>query len=68
MEATRLTHILDNTYIPPRKIESELTVPPYHPCLIVQDKQTDTTKLKPCGCADSYCVKNAPDWIPRAKR
>lgn len=47
----------------------EPSVPNYHPCLIVQDKQTDVTKLKPCGCAaDSHCVKYAPAWIPRAKR
>ncbi|EGW35241.1 uncharacterized protein SPAPADRAFT_58451 [Spathaspora passalidarum NRRL Y-27907] len=68
METSRLSHFLENTYIPPQKPTRAAVVPSYHPCLIVQDRQTtDVTKIKPCGCADSYCVKNAPAWIPRAK-
>lgn len=67
MDKTRLSHLLENTYIPSKPRNSPAQVPPYHPCLIVQDKQTDVTKLKPCGCADSYCVKNAPEWIPTPK-
>lgn len=69
MDKSRLSQLLENTYIPPRENKMEPSVPNYHPCLIVQDKQTDVTKLKPCGCAaDSHCVKYAPAWIPRAKR
>lgn len=67
MDSAKLRHYIENTYIPPSPEKSEQSVPPYHPCLIVQDSQTDVSKIKPCGCADSYCVKNAPDWIPRAK-
>ncbi|EGV64323.1 hypothetical protein CANTEDRAFT_114047 [Yamadazyma tenuis ATCC 10573] len=67
MDQGRLSHILENTYIPPKKSLATPQVPPYHPCLIVQDKQTDVTKIKPCGCADSYCVKMAPEWIPTPK-
>lgn len=66
MDAPRLKSLLNNTYIPPEKKHNEAKVPNYHPCLIVQDKQTDN-KVKPCGCADAYCVKNAPEWIPRAE-
>lgn len=58
-------HISD-TYIPPRVEARQPEVPNYHPCLIVQDSQTDVSKVKSCGCADSYCVKNAPAWIPRS--
>ena len=67
MESARLSNYLEAAYIQPQKPTIKQEVPSYHPCLIVQDKQTDVTKLKPCGCADSYCVKNAPKWIPRAK-
>ncbi|CAK7895714.1 hypothetical protein CAAN1_05S04918 [[Candida] anglica] len=68
MDSSKLSYVLENTYIPPSPTKLEPSVPPYHPCLIVQDSQTDVSKIKPCGCADSYCVKNAPEWIPRAKR
>ena len=57
MESARLSNYLEAAYIPPQKPTIKQEVPSYHPCLIVQDKQTDVTKLKPCGCADSYCVK-----------
>ncbi|ODV77637.1 uncharacterized protein CANTADRAFT_33108 [Suhomyces tanzawaensis NRRL Y-17324] len=67
MDSTRLSHYMENTYIPPLKQSSSPQVPSYHPCLIVQDSQTDVSKVKECGCADNYCVKNAPAWIPRAK-
>lgn len=63
-----LVQSVENVFIPPTSMEKTLEVPNYHPCLIVQDSQTDLTKVKPCGCADSYCVKNAPLWIPRAKQ
>ena len=65
MESTRLSNYLEAAYIPPQKPTTKQEVPSYHPSLIVQDKQTDVTKIKPCG--DSYCVKNAPSWIPRPK-
>lgn len=68
MDESRLSHLLANTYIPPKEHKQEPTVPNYHPCLIVQDKQTDVTKPKPCGCVDNFCVKNAPAWIPRASK
>ncbi|CUM67872.1 uncharacterized protein PRCAT00005583001 [Priceomyces carsonii] len=68
MDSGRLSQLLANTYIPPKGKQKVNSVPPYHPCLIVQDSQTDVGKPKPCGCADSYCVKDAPGWIPRAKR
>lgn len=68
MDSTKLIsgYIMD-VYIPPQKSNKNAEVPAYHPCLIVQDKQTDVTKLKACGCADSYCVKDASTWIPKAK-
>ena len=56
MESARLSNYLEAAYIPPQKPTIKQEVPSYHPCLIVQDKQTDVTKLKPCGCADSYYV------------
>lgn len=67
MDSTRLNTLLSEIYIPPRPKKTAPSVPNYHPCLIVQDSQTDTTKVKPCGCPDAYCVKNAPSWIPRAQ-
>lgn len=67
MESTRLSHHIANTYVPPAKQDSAPSVPNYHPCLIVQDSQTDLSKIKDCGCPDNYCVKNAPAWIPRAQ-
>lgn len=67
MDSSKLSAFLDSVYIPPQKSMPSVEVPNYHPCLIVQDKQTDTSKIKECGCADNYCVKNAPAWIPRAK-
>ncbi|ODV67530.1 hypothetical protein HYPBUDRAFT_196345 [Hyphopichia burtonii NRRL Y-1933] len=67
MESTKLTQLKQSVYIPPAKSEEPQTVPPYHPCLIVHDSHTDLTKIKPCGCSSAYCVKNAPEWIPRAK-
>lgn len=66
MDSSRLSSLLDNTYVPPRKVKRENVYPSYHPCLIVQDLQTDVNKLKPCGCHDVYCIKNAPAWIPRS--
>lgn len=66
MDSARLSHSMANIYIPPMATEKILAVPNYHPCLIVQDSQTDVNKVKPCGCADSYCVKKAPEWIPRS--
>lgn len=66
MEATRLSFYKENTYIPPVKTVSVADVPEYHPCLIVQDSQSES-KLKECGCADMYCVKKHTEWIPRAK-
>lgn len=68
MDPAKLKQLINNTYIPPRSHRSVQCVPLYHPCLIVQDSQTDVSKIKPCGCADLYCVKNAPQWIPQAKR
>lgn len=68
MDSSRLSLSLQSVYIPPKRVVKQAEVPNYHPCLIVQDSQTDVSKVKPCGCADSYCVKNAPAWIPRAKR
>ncbi|QBM90432.1 hypothetical protein METSCH_F00130 [Metschnikowia aff. pulcherrima] len=68
MAQSLLVQSLGNVYIPPSTKQKHQEVPPYHPCLIVQDSQTDLTKIKPCGCADAYCVKNAPLWIPQAKR
>ena len=68
MDSSNLQLHLQNTYIPNCPSKAKKDVPPYHPCLIVQDKQTDASKLKPCGCADAYCVKDAPSWIPRASR
>ncbi|KAI3405885.2 hypothetical protein KGF56_001493 [Candida oxycetoniae] len=69
MEKAVLKNYIDSGgYIPPKKtsvMKSEL--PKYHPSLIVEDKQTDVTKLKRCGCSGTHCVKNAPEWIPRAK-
>lgn len=65
MDSTRLADCLKNTYIPKRIASTTPLVPNYHPCLIVQDSQTDPGKTKSCGCADTYCVKNAPRWIPR---
>lgn len=67
MDPLFLSHSLSCIYIPQKRDTEGATVPPYHPCLIVQDSQTDVTKVKPCGCVDAYCVRNAPDWIPRAK-
>ena len=67
MESTRLSHILENTYIPPQKMVSMKSIPSYHPCLIGQDCQTDFGKLKECGCADNYCVREAGERIPRAR-
>lgn len=66
MESTRLHKLISDTYIPPTAPAYRKEVPSYHPCLIVQDSQTDVNKVKECGCADSYCVKNAPKWIPLA--
>lgn len=68
MDQQLLKHSLSSLYIPERSGMELVSVPKYHPCLIVQDMQTDVTKVKPCGCADSYCVTKAPEWIPRAKR
>lgn len=68
MDSTRLSQLVEATYIPPQKLLPIPSVPKYHPCLIVQDSQTDVSKIKECGCPDNYCVRNAPDWIPRAKR
>lgn len=65
MDTSRLNQLLSNIYIPPAASCAKKEVPNYHPCLIVQDSQTDVNKVKPCGCADQYCVKNAPSWIPR---
>ena len=62
-----ISNYVKDVYVPPQKLAMKKEVPPYHPCLIVQDHQTDVTKLKPCGCADSYCVKDASTWIPKAK-
>lgn len=62
MDSTRLKQLKESVYIPPAKTISNEGIPPYHPCLIVQDKQSET-KLKACGCADVYCVKDAPKWI-----
>lgn len=67
MDAPRLSNLMENIYIPPQTTVATASVPAYHPCLIVQDSHTDS-KMQPCGCADGYCVKNAPAWIPRAKR
>lgn len=67
MDQTLLSDNLSNIYIPQKRDKVLATVPMYHPCLIVQDSQTDVTKVKPCGCADAYCIRNAPEWIPRAK-
>lgn len=67
MDATRLSNFLENTYIPPSLSGTKKPFPNYHPCLIVQDSQTDVSKIMPCGCVDNYCVKNAPDWIPRVR-
>lgn len=66
MDSPRLAELLKHTYIPKKAPAEPPLVPQYHPCLIVQDKQTDFGKVKSCGCADSYCVKLAPRWIPRA--
>jgi len=68
MDSTRLASLLENTFIPPSKPESEVKIPNYHPCLIVQDFQTDVNKLKPCGCYDNFCIKNASTWIPKSRR
>lgn len=65
MESSKLSVYLENMYIPKAVPRITKGVPEYHPCLIVQDSQTDVTKLKACGCADAYCVKNAPKWIPK---
>ncbi|CAH6723971.1 hypothetical protein CLIB1444_24S00672 [[Candida] jaroonii] len=65
MDQPRLSQLLNNTYIPPTKKSEAKVVPPYHPCLIVQDKHSEL-KMKPCGCADAYCVTNV-DWIPKPK-
>lgn len=67
MDSAALKHSLKSVYIPPSNRPASTQVPNYHPCLIVQDLQTDINKVKPCGCADVYCVKNAPLWIPQAK-
>lgn len=66
MGSPSLCHLPDS-YVPPSPSVKTVEVPNYHPCLIVQDSQTDVSKVKPCGCADSYCVKNAPEWIPRSQ-
>ncbi|CUM47620.1 uncharacterized protein AC631_03173 [Debaryomyces fabryi] len=68
MESTRLENLIENTFIPPNKPKSEAKIPNYHPCLIVQDSQTDVNKLKPCGCYDNFCIKNASTLIPRSRR
>lgn len=65
MDLSRLADCLKHTYIPKKPQPQPPQVPNYHPCLIVQDSQTDPGKTKSCGCADSYCVKYAPRWIPR---
>lgn len=66
MDSTRLHKLISDIYIPPTAPTHSKEVPSYHPCLIVQDSQTDVSKVKECGCADNYCVKNAPKWIPRS--
>lgn len=68
MDSNKLSNLLEAIYIPPKRLlKQPAQVPPYHPCLIVQDSQTDVNKRKSCGCLDIYCVKNAPEWIPRAR-
>ncbi|CUM50526.1 unnamed protein product [Debaryomyces tyrocola] len=68
MDSTRLTSLLKNTFIPPTITKTEVKIPNYHPCLIVQDSQTDVNKLKPCGCYDNFCIKNASAWIPKPRK
>lgn len=67
MESVRLSHILENTYIPKPLVKHTPKIPLYHPCLIMQDKQTGTTNLKPCGCPDVDCIIKASKWIPKPK-
>lgn len=68
MDKARLEYLLANTYIPPQPKRQEVSVPQYHPCLIMQDFNTDTTKKKACGCADTFCIKEAPRRISREPR
>lgn len=67
MESERLSYILKNTYIPASKVARTAEIPDYHPCLVLQDKHEETCKLRPCGCSNDHCIKNAKDWIPRPK-
>lgn len=65
MEQTRLAQLLQNVYIPEQRLETLKTVPLYHPCLVVNDKQNDL-KTRECGCSDTYCIKDVK-WIPLHK-
>lgn len=66
MEAVRLSVLKENTYIPPQVSKKNPIIPSFHPCLIIQDKQTDN-KIKPCGCPDEHCIMNASKWIPKPR-
>lgn len=67
MESSRLTYLLNNTYVPPAKLSGSSKIPDYHPCLVLHDKLDHAGKTRPCGCANDHCIKNAKDWIPRPK-
>lgn len=68
MDPARLAQLVAGAYIPCDAKREAPKVPSYHPCLIVQDSQTDVGKVKECGCSDKYCVRDAPGWIPASRR
>ncbi|KAI5951682.1 SPO22 [Candida jiufengensis] len=68
---TNLTTASKDSYVFTKdqlKDKNTSTISNYHPSLILQDKQTDLVEYQKCGCCGKYCVKNIPNWIPRAKR
>lgn len=52
----------NNIYIPRQPANPNVTIPSYHPTLIMQDYQTDTTHHLSCGCNRGACIEECSWW------
>ncbi|VEU24081.1 DEKNAAC105268 [Brettanomyces naardenensis] len=64
MEASRISYIKSNIYIPPRAKEDQPKLPASHPSLIIPDHMVDLNKSASCGCCKGdRCIRESASWL-----
>ncbi|ODV85582.1 hypothetical protein CANARDRAFT_189592, partial [[Candida] arabinofermentans NRRL YB-2248] len=63
MEATKISYIKENIYIPPLISSVNAKIPAHHPSLILSDHLIDVSHSAKCGCKGDKCITESASWL-----